>query len=147
MSFYRQDSAETADCNVLLILLEEIEHIARELAEWCPPWQSERGRLLDKANAKLALTMLKNPRYGDIGPQVSALREKLSLAKAVHKACQQPLVPADVARSATTVSSTAVETVIVTNVLFRVRIEIPKISGAAARKQACAGVRKLLAEI
>ena len=139
------------ECQQILATLAEswargIEAASAELSSWCPSWQTARGKLMDKENIKLVLAMVKNEHYPKLAEASGKLKEMVSLAKAVHKEPGSPMVSAEVLRAASTSVSTAVETVVVTSALFRVRVELPRVKNVHAVRKAVAEIWALVAE-
>ncbi len=123
--------------------------IARQtkcLEEWCPNWQAARGQLMSKAHTGTVLSLVKNPHYAELGTAAGELSATVALVKGVHKDSGCPLVDASALREASIACTLAVDTVVVTNALFRLRVEVPRLESPQARKKAAVELQKLLAE-
>mmetsp|Transcript_27602 Transcript_27602/g.69850 ORF Transcript_27602/g.69850 Transcript_27602/m.69850 type:complete len:313 (-) Transcript_27602:49-987(-) len=139
------------ECEQLLATLAEscrcnIDAGSVKLLSWCPSWQAATGKLMDKENTKLVISMVKNEHYPQLGEASGKLHEMVSLVKAVHKEPGARMVSAEVLREASSAVSTAVETVVLTNVLSRVRVEVPRVKNVHAIRNAVKQIRALIDE-
>ena len=91
--------------------------------------EHQRGKLLaDKSNAKLILEMVKAPHYGMLGSRASYIQTLLSSYPSFGK-CLNELggdLSEDLVQAARAAIKRAIDTVVATSTLFKLKVEIPQ---------------------
>ena len=90
------------------------------------------------------LELVKNPHYPTLASDSAAVRDCLDLVKGVHKDGGSPVVDAEVLKNAETATKLVKDTVVITNVLFRIKVEAPRTTNPTARETMATELRDLI---
>ena len=101
---------------------EILQKAATDLESHCPAWQPLVGSLAAKENTKLVLQLVNSPHYPTLAAESSALPDALAVVKNVQKDGGPAVVVPDILKHADTVVKLGRDALVVTNVLFRVKI-------------------------
>lgn len=122
----------------------DMETLTSDITTGCPSWQVARGSLMDREQTKLVLTLVKNPSYPRLGEWASTLQEHVACVKHVHRDGGAPMISAEITKAASDAVSLAIDTVVVTNVLFRIRVELVRIVNVNAKRDAAKEMLELI---
>lgn len=111
---------------------------------WCPSWQPVVGQLMSSDHAKLVLDMVKNPHFADLGGLAAKLQSAVALLKSVHKDGNPPMVESATIAKASQLAKLAVDTAVVTNAVFKARVEIPRTQDLAKNAEQATTVLALI---
>ena len=114
---------------------EALQQEVERVESGCPQWQPSVGKLMSKECTKLALELVKNKEFPNLGGLAKAIQNQVGLLKSIHKDGMQPLVDADTISKASSVAKLAVDTVVVTNAVFKMRVELPRVTNAMKKEE------------
>ena len=113
----------------------DITEASTTIASWCPAWQPFVGKLMAKEKESIAmvLALVKNPKYGDLEAASNTLRLLVARVKNIHRdKCASFMVDVQLLSDASHTAELAAATTVMTYILFRLRVEIPKLTNATA---------------